>query len=102
MDVICLNPNNADFVVKSTELDIYINDSLVGHTNLDTNIKAPKLSEFVLPVSAKIKTTSLFYNALSFLFNKEAVIKISGTIKAGTYGLYKNFKINYEAKQSLN
>ncbi|MGE5106704.1 MAG: LEA type 2 family protein [Sphingobacteriales bacterium] len=102
MDVICLNPNNADFLVKSTELDIYINDSLVGHTSLDTNIKAPKLSEFVLPVSAKIKTNSLLSNAFSFLFNKEAAIKISGTIRAGTYGLYKNFKINYQTQQKLN
>ena len=102
MDVVFLNPNNTAFKIKNTELDIYINDSLVGHTGLDSIIKVQKLSEFILPVSARIKTASLLSNAFSFLMNKEAIIKISGTIKAGVGGLVKNFKINYEARQKIN
>ena len=102
MDVIFLNPNNSTFRIKSTDLDIYVNDSLVGHTTLDTVIKVQKLSEFSLPISARIKTASLFSNALSFLLNKEATVKISGTIKAGIGNLYKNFKIDYKSRQNLN
>ena len=102
MNVIFFNPNNSAFRVKSTDLNIYVNDSLVGHTILDTIIKVPSLSEFSLPISARIKTASLFSNALSFLLNREAAIRISGTIKAGVGSLYKNFKIDYRAKQNLN
>ncbi|MBI1780829.1 MAG: LEA type 2 family protein [Sphingobacteriales bacterium] len=101
MDVVYYNPNSLNFQIRSTDLDIYINNNYVGHTNLDSVIRVPKQTEFIIPVSARVNTQTFFSNALSALLTKEVNIRITGSIKAGASGLYKNFKVNYEGKQAI-
>jgi LEA14-like dessication related protein len=101
MDVVYYNPNNMNFQIRSTDLDIYINSNYVGHTNLDSVIRVPKQTEFTIPVSARVNNNSFFSNALSALLTKEVNVRITGTIKAGASGLYKSFKVNYEGKQAI-
>jgi LEA14-like dessication related protein len=101
MDIVYHNPNKTAFRVKGTDLDIFIDDNFTGHTSLDTLILVPGNSDFILPVSITAKNTALFKNALAALFNQELLIKVSGTIKAGVGGLYKNFKIDYQGRQKI-
>lgn len=101
MDVVYYNPNNMNFQIRSTDLDIYINNNYAGHTNLDSVIRVPKQTEFTIPVSARVNTQTFFSNALSALLTKEVNIRITGSIKAGASGMYKSFKVNYEGKQAI-
>jgi LEA14-like dessication related protein len=101
MDIVYYNPNSIGFWVKSTELDVYINNNFVGHTAADSSMEVPANSEFVIPVSARLNLKTLFNNALTALLTKEITIKISGSIRAGKAGFYKNFPIQYEGKQEI-
>lgn len=101
MDVVYYNPNNMNFQIRSTNLDIYINNNLVGHTNLDSVIRVPKQTEFTIPIVARVNNNTFFSNALSALLTKEVNLRITGTIRAGASGLYKSFKVNYEGKQAI-
>ena len=101
MDLIYYNPNSISFQVKSTELDVYINNNFIGHTSADTIIKVLAETEFVIPVSARVNLNTIFNNALAALLSKEVTVKITGSLRAGKAGLYKTFPINYEGKQEI-
>ncbi|HET9058174.1 MAG TPA: LEA type 2 family protein [Chitinophagaceae bacterium] len=102
MDVVCYNPNKIGFRVKGTDLDIFIDENYAGHTTLDSTILAPANSDFVLPISVLAKNSLVYKNLFSAFLNQELTIKVSGTVKAGISGVYKNFKINYQEKQRIS
>jgi LEA14-like dessication related protein len=91
------NPNRFNARLKEAHGEAWVQNMYLGTFKVDSLIKVPANSEFVVPVDLSIET----FKILSLLANEEVMIKISGTAKAGKGGIYKIFSLNYEGKQDI-
>ena len=96
------NPNSYKLQLRKANLDLYVNDKYVGHSDLDTLIHIPALDTFYVPITMKLNLGDLVKNAVQLLLNPEVKLKIQGSAKVGKSGIYKNFPVNYEGKERID
>lgn len=93
------NPNNFRMQLRNTDLDIFINGKLFGHSSTDTLIQIPRKDTFSLPVKFDVNMQTVYQNALNTLFGKEVLLRIAGKIKVGKASVFMYFPVNYESKE---
>lgn len=101
MDIQFYNPNNFGMTLKDGDIDVYMNDKIIGNAKLTHSYKVPGLDTFLLPVTFNANLEGVVSNAIVLLSNKEVNIKLQGSVKAGR-GVFINLPINYQGKQKLN
>lgn len=102
MDMIYYNPNGFGLQLKRTELDIFVNGVLLGHTSQEYQITIPKKEQFIIPVLMEVDMKNLLKNSLTSLFNKEVQVKVTGSIKVGKANVFISFPVNYEGIQAVD
>lgn len=102
IDLLYFNPNNFRMQLRNTDLDIFINGKLFGHSSTDTLIPIPKRDTFSLPVMFDVNMQSLYQNALNTLLGKEVTLKVSGKVKIGKANVFMYFPVNYESKETFS
>jgi LEA14-like dessication related protein len=83
MDVQFYNPNKYGMTLKDADINLYINNTLVGHAVMDEKFNVPAADTFLL------------------MSNKEVTVKLQGSVKAGK-GVLVRIPISYEGKKKLN
>jgi LEA14-like dessication related protein len=101
MDVQFYNPNTFGVTMKEADINVFINDKMIGTGRLQKAYAVPASDTFLLPVVLKADLKSLFSNTYSILSNRLVTVKLQGHVKAGK-GVFVNIPINYEGKQQLN
>ncbi len=96
------NPNNFGLELNETNLDIYINEKLLGHSSQMFQVKIPKRGNFNLPLKIDLDMKNLIKNSLTSLFNKEVTIKTVGKIRAGKAGFFRIVPFEYTTQQKLS
>ena len=96
------NPNNVSLVLKETNLDVYINNSFVGHSAQLMNLSVPNKASFAVPLQVDIDNKNLLKNAVVTIFQKDALIKVVGTVKLNKGMINKTFPIDFTTKQNLS
>lgn len=102
LDLEYYNPNNFGMQLKNTDLDIFIDGNLLGHSVTDSLIQIPRRGNFTVPVKFNIDMRNAFRNALNTLTGKEVLVKLAGKVKVGKGNVFMNFPINYESKQTFS
>lgn len=88
--------------LKQTDLDVYVDGNLLGHSITDTMVNIPRRSTFMVPVKFDVNMKNAFKNALSTLIGKEVLIRLSGKIKAGKGNVFMSIPVEYETKQTFS
>lgn len=88
--------------LKNTDLDIYIDGNLLGHSSSDSLIQIPRKGNFTLPVKFDVDMQNAFKNAWKTLLGKEIAIRLKGKIKAGKGNVFMSFPVNYETKETFS
>lgn len=101
-DLMYYNPNNFKMNLKYGEMDVYLNNSFLGKTILDTLTLIPAHDNFLIPVSMKVDMKQVYSNALDLILNNEVTIKLDGFARLGKAGLSFNLPIKYEGKQKID
>lgn len=101
MDLEYYNPNPFGLKLRSSDLDIFIGDHLLGHSNTDTLVTIPKKGTFLLPIRLDVKMENLLRNSLAAFSGKEITIRLQGKVKAGKGNMFLSFPVNYESKQKF-
>jgi LEA14-like dessication related protein len=101
MDLIYYNPNNFGLQLKRTDLDVYIDDVLLGHTTQEYQISILKKADFTIPLAIDVDMKNMLKNGLVMLAKKEVTMKLKGTVKMGKANVFISFPVNYEGKQSF-
>lgn len=102
MDVRLYNPNSYSLKLKKSNVDVYLNGSLLGKINTVGGIDIAKLDTSSLPVTLDVDLGRSLPNLLQLaLFDKDVSIKLSGSIKAGRHGMFIKVPVNYEGKQDI-
>jgi LEA14-like dessication related protein len=102
VDLVYYNPNPFGLELKNTDLDIYINDNLLGHSSQEVQIQIPKRQQFTLPLKIDVDMKNILKNSLTALLNKEVNIKATGKIKVGKANIYKTLPFEYVTKQEIS
>jgi LEA14-like dessication related protein len=102
LDLEYYNPNNYGMQLKNSDLDIFINGNLLGHSSMDTLIRIPRKDTFNIPVKFDVDMQRLLKNAWSTLMGKEVVVKLTGKVRVGKANVFFNFPVNYESKQTFS
>ena len=101
LELVYFNPNNYGIELNSTDIDIFVNDSYLGHSAQDFQISIPKKEEFSIPLKIDVDMRNLLKNGLTTLLSHEVTVKITGSIKVGKSNVFMIFPVLYEGKQTF-
>lgn len=101
MDVQFYNPNKHGMTLKNADVNLYINEKLVGKAFLEQKYEVPGLDTFLLPVALNADLKGVISNGLELMANKEVNVRLEGFVKAGK-GYYINIPVHYAGKKKLN
>ena len=102
LDLEYYDPNNFGMQLRNTDLDIFINGNLFGHSSSDTLIQIPRRDTFNIPIKFDVNMQSIFKNAWNTLLGKEVMVKLSGKVKVGKANVFMSFPVNYESKETFS
>lgn len=96
------NPNKSNITFKSGSLDIFVDDRLLGHTELDSTIYITKLDTFHIPVLVHVNFSNMIGNAFSLGVKDSVLLRIEGKMKVGKSGVFITRPVHYETKEKLD
>ena len=102
MDLQYYNPNNFGLQLRMMDIDIFINDNLLGHSTLDTLIQIPRKNTFTIPLKVDVDMHNAFINGWNTLVGKEVTVKATGRVKVGKANVFMSMPVNYEGKQTFS
>jgi len=102
LDLEYYNPNNFGLQLRRTDLDIFINNNLLGHSSSDTLINIPRRDTFLLPIKFAVDMQNLFKNSLNAFTGNEVLIKVMGKLKIGKANIFMSMPVNYEGKYKFS
>ncbi|MDQ3277358.1 MAG: LEA type 2 family protein [Bacteroidota bacterium] len=95
------NPNGYPLKLKEANIDVYLNDSYLGHSSIDSLITLPGKDTTLVPLQLTASAKDLLSNTLKVWLNPEVKVKITGAARAGRGSLFINVPINYEGVQRI-
>lgn len=95
------NPNGYNLYLKEGNIDVYFNDRFVGKAVLDEKVRVPAKDTFVLPATITAGLQNIVANALDMLTEKQILVRLKGSIKAGKGSIYIRVPVNYEGLQQV-
>jgi len=102
LDLEYYNPNNFGMQLKNSDLDIFIDGNLLGHSSFDTLITIPRRNTFILPIKFDVDMQNIYKNAWSALTGKEVTVKLTGKLKIGKANVFMSLPVNYETKETFS
>jgi LEA14-like dessication related protein len=101
MDLQFYNPNTYPLTLKDANIDVYLNNKMVGKAVLNNTFTVPATDTFLMPVNLTANIEQVFANTLQIVFNKEVDVRLVGSVQAGR-GLFIRVPINYQGRHRLN
>ena len=101
-DLVLYNPNNFGLELNRVDLDIFVNNTLLGRSAQNIQVPIPKRGEFVLPIVIDLDVKNLLKNGLTSFTQKEVDIRSKGFVRVGKMGVYKSFDVDYTTRQALS
>ncbi len=101
-ELVYYNPNNFSLELNRTDLAIYVDSSLLGHSTQDFQLKIPKRDEFTFPLKIDLDMKNLLKNGIAVLFNKEVKLRLLGKVRVGKAQVFKTFPVDYTTIQSFS
>ena len=102
LNVVYYNPNNFGLQLNRTDLDIFIDNTLLGHSSQDIQVAIPKRQDFSIPVKLDLDIKNLLKNGITSYFNRNVNVRVLGTVKVGKAGIFKNFPVDYTSVQNFS
>lgn len=88
--------------LRNSDLDIFIDGNLLGHSTFDTLITIPRRNTFILPIKFDVDMQNIYKNAWSTMTGKEVVVKLTGKLKIGKANVFMSLPVNYESKETFS
>jgi LEA14-like dessication related protein len=102
LDLQYYNPNNFGMQLKNSDLDIFVDGTLLGHSSFDTLIRIPRRDTFMLPIKFDVDMQNIYKNAWNTLIGKEVLVRLTGKLKVGKANVFMSLPVNYETKETFS
>jgi len=101
-DMVYYNPNDFGIQLVNARGDVYIDNTYIGHFELDQKVQVKKHAEFVLPVIFKLDNFGAIKNQRDIYKKKEALVRIDGYALVKKSGFSKELPIRYERLEDMD
>ena len=101
MDIDFYNPNKSGLQLKKADVDVYINNTYLGKSTLDTLIRIPAKDTFSIPVTMRVQTGGALTNILRIVADSAVLIRMDGNASFGKAGVFINYPIKYEGLKKI-
>ena len=101
-DLFFYNPNGLSVELRKTDLDIYVNQSLLGHSAQVLKLKVPRKAKFKMPLTLQVDMKSLLKTGLSTQLKKSSSIKVVGDVYLVKGGIVKKISVDYTTERELS
>ena len=102
LDLQYYNPNNFGMQLKNSDLYIFVDGNLLGHSSFDTLIRIPRRDTFMLPIKFDVDMQNIYKNAWNTLTGKEVLVRLTGKLKVGKANVFMSLPVNYETKETFS
>jgi LEA14-like dessication related protein len=102
MDLVYYNPNNFGLELNSTDLDLFVDSTLLGHSSQNVQVAIPRRDNFTIPLKVDLDMKNLLKNGLTSIFSKAINVRLLGKVKVGKAGVYKTFNVDYTTVQNFS
>lgn len=96
------NPNKQKLQLRSGDVNVYIEQRLLGKARFDTLLNLQPLDTFYIPINGSISMTDVLLNAAKLLFKDSVDITLAGTVRAGMKGFFTYVPVNYKGRLSVD
>jgi len=101
-DMVFYNPNGFTIGLSDARGDVYIDNSYLGHFELDQSVQVKRHAEFVLPVTFKLDNIGVIKNQEELRKKRDALVRIEGSAILRKAGFSKEVPIRYEHVESID
>ena len=101
-DLHFFNPNGLGVTLCSSDLEVYVNQSNLGHISNEYNIEITRKSKFVIPIALNLDMKKLLLTGLKSQLTDKTQIRVVGTVIIKKAGLRKKIVVNYATEKDLS
>lgn len=101
MEAVYFNPNSWGMELTETDLDIFIDNTYLGHTRQKFRIRINKKSDFSIPVLLEVDSKKLLKNGLNLLTSEKVEVKAKGKVKIAKAGIEKSINVDYTGMHAV-
>jgi len=96
------NPNAYALQLKQADIDVFVNDKLMGHSLIDSLLSWPARDTAAAPFRVQVDARTIARQLAGLLLNPDIRLRLKGTAKVGRGGFFMNLPVDYEATQRLD
>ncbi len=105
-DAVVYNPNSVSIFMNSIELDVYANETLVGHVSQTRQTEIAKKDNFSIPLAVSFNPTRMFKDnpmgllesAVNAYTNQKVTLELEGSAQFEVKGISFNVPIAYQGE----
>jgi LEA14-like dessication related protein len=101
-DLKFFNPNSYALQLKQADIDVFVNDKLMGHSKIDSLLSLPGRDTSAIPFRVNVDARSMAKQLAGLLLNPDVRLRLKGTAKVGKGGFFMNMPVDYEATQRID
>lgn len=95
------NPNKYPIQLKKIDADVYANNQLLTHYNLDTFMVIPADTTFFFSTSLHFNRSIIFNNIADAFLKREILLQVKGKTKVGRSGIFVAVPFDVSTKQAI-
>lgn len=98
-NVDCENPNGFGFKMKKANIDVIVDDQVLGKITLDKKIKVKRKSKktYTVPLSIDLENGAML-KLIQLSMRKEITVLLKGKVRGSVCGISKSFAVNETKK----
>lgn len=98
-NVDCENPNAFGFKMKRANIDVIVDDQVLGKITLDKKIKVKRKSKktYTVPLSIDLEDGAML-KMIQLSMRKEITVLLKGKVRGSVCGISKSFDVNETKK----
>jgi len=101
-DLKFFNPNAYALQLKQADIDVFVNDKLMGHSRIDSLLSLPGRDTTGIPFRVQVDVRSMAKQLAGLLLDPNVRLRLKGNARVGRGGFFLNMPVDYEATQRLD
>lgn len=96
------NPNAYALQLKRADIDVFVNNKLMGHSLVDSLLSLPGRDTAAIPFRVHVDARSMAKQLAGLLLNPNVRLQLKGTARVGRGGFFIDMPVDYEATQRID
>ncbi|MHA4811066.1 LEA/WHy family protein [Flavitalea flava] len=96
----CYNQNGLGFTFKGGELDLKLENYLLGHAVVDTSFYVEAHADFMVPIQLQLDAVRMGETGMDL--TKPVRVRVDGTMKGYAWGITRTLPVHYDSAHVID